>query len=73
MPRLVLGQLTEAVKDRLGSSGAAKDGTTAQEIKTVTESWLGEWMPTLTSDEVPITPYRVIWELMQTVDPSQAS
>ena len=70
--RLVLGQLTEAVKDRLGSSGAAKDGTTAQEIKTVTESWLGEWMPTLTSDEVPITPYRVIWELMQTVDPSQA-
>ena len=70
--RLVLGQLTEAVKDRLGGSGAAKDGTTAQEIKTVTESWLGEWMPTLTSEEVPITPYRVIWELMQTVDPSQA-
>ena len=70
--RLVLGQLIEAVKDRLGARSPAKDGAIAQEIKTVMDSWLGEWMPTLTSDEVPITPYRVIWELMQTVDPSEA-
>jgi acetolactate synthase-1/2/3 large subunit len=26
------------------------------------------WMPRLTSDEVPINPYRVIWELMHAVD-----
>ena len=29
-------------------------------------------MPKLTSDEVPINPYRVIWELMHTIDPRQA-
>ena len=29
-------------------------------------------MPKLASDEVPITPYRVIWEFMHTVDPRDA-
>lgn len=29
-------------------------------------------MPKLTSDEVPINPYRVIWELMHTIDPKEA-
>ena len=70
--RLVLGQLIEAVKDRLGGKGRAGDGAVAQEVQTVKEEWLGQWMPKLTSDEVPITPYRVIWELMQTVDPADA-
>ena len=32
------------------------------------QSWLDHWMPKLTSDEVPINPYRVIWDLMHTVD-----
>ena len=70
--RLVLSQLIEAVKDRLGKVGRADDDAMAQEVKTVKEEWLREWMPKLTSDEIPITPYRVIWELMQTVDPSDA-
>ena len=39
-----------------------------QEIKTVKDKWLEMWMPKLTSDEVPINPYRVIWDLMNTVD-----
>jgi acetolactate synthase-1/2/3 large subunit len=42
------------------------------EIKTARDEWLKEWMPKLTSDEVPINPYRVIWELTQTVDPAGA-
>ncbi len=33
---------------------------------------MNEWMPKLTSSEVPINPYRVIWEFMQAVDPSTA-
>ena len=32
------------------------------------EDWLRDWMPKLTSEEVPINPYRVIWELNKTVD-----
>ncbi len=70
--KLVLGQLIEAVKDRLGSNNRDGDGATAKEVKTAKDEWLSEWMPKLTSDEVPMTPYRVIWELMQTVDPADA-
>ena len=70
--QLVLSQFIEAVKDRLDGKGRSGNSATSDEVKTVKEGWLKEWMPKLTSDEVPITPYRVIWELMQTVDPSEA-
>jgi thiamine pyrophosphate-dependent acetolactate synthase large subunit-like protein len=40
----------------------------ADEIKAVREPWLAEWRPKLTSDEVPLNPYRVISELARTVD-----
>jgi thiamine pyrophosphate-dependent acetolactate synthase large subunit-like protein len=40
----------------------------ADEIKAVREPWLAEWRPKLTSDEVPLNPYRVIAELARTVD-----
>ena len=69
--QLVLGQLIEAVKDRLGGQKRTGDEV-AQEIKSVNDQWLQEWMPKLTSHEVPINPYRVIWELMQTVNPAEA-
>ena len=70
--RLVLRQFLEAVKDRMGNKTRDGDRAMAQEVNTVKEEWLKEWMPKLTSNEVPINPYRVIWELMQTVDPADA-
>ena len=71
--QLVLRQLITAVKDRLGSNGKRPGGDSAvQEVGEVRDKWLGEWMPKLTSDEVPINPYRVVWELTQTVDPADA-
>ena len=39
-----------------------------QEIATVREAWLAKWMPKLTSTDAPMTPYRVIWDLLHTVD-----
>ena len=69
--RLVLRQFIEAVTDRLGGRGRPSNDI-AQEVNEVREAWLKEWMPKLTSDEVPMTPYRVIWELMHTVDPADA-
>ena len=30
--------------------------------------WLSDWMPKLTSESAPISPYRVIWELNRLVD-----
>ena len=32
------------------------------------KAWLAEWMPKLTSEETPLSPYRVIWDLLHTVD-----
>ena len=43
-----------------------------EDIACVRQDWLKQWMPKLTSDAVPITPYRVIWEFMNNVDPARA-
>ncbi|MGH6743163.1 MAG: thiamine pyrophosphate-dependent enzyme, partial [Bradyrhizobium sp.] len=40
----------------------------AREIADMREAWLGEWMPRLTANETPLSPYRVIWDLLHTVD-----
>ena len=65
---LILDGLVEAVRDR--SNGASEDRTAAVtgEISAVKSEWLEAWKPKLTSDEVPMTPYRVIWDLLRTVD-----
>ena len=68
--RLVIRQLIEACKDRLG--GESRNGGTADEIATLRGRWLDSWMRKLSSDEVPINPYRVMWEFMQNVDPGHA-
>ena len=65
---LILDGLVEAVRDR--SNGASEERTAAVtgEISAVREEWLGQWNAKLTSDEAPMTPYRVIWDLLHTVD-----
>jgi len=40
----------------------------AKEIKSINDPWLQEWMPKLTLDEAPLSPYRVINDLWHTVD-----
>jgi acetolactate synthase-1/2/3 large subunit len=39
-----------------------------REIAAMREEWLAQWMPKLTSNETPLCPYRVIWDLLHTVD-----
>jgi len=62
--KLVLGQLIEAVRDRLGGKTRAANGV-AQELAGEREAWLGRWQGKLRSDERPINPYRVISEFMR--------
>jgi acetolactate synthase-1/2/3 large subunit len=62
MLEALLGELKELVPAPRDSAA------TAREIAAMRETWLGEWMPLLTSNETPLTPYRVIWDLMHTVD-----
>jgi acetolactate synthase-1/2/3 large subunit len=69
--KLTLEALVEAVDDRLeGDRGRFED--VAAEIDDVEEEWLADWRPKLTSDEVPINPYRVIEELTDVVDAEDA-
>ena len=70
--KLVLLQLIEAARDRLGSRKQRDGSKVIAEIKQVKEKWMSEWMPKLTSDEKPLNPYRVLWELTRTIDPRQA-
>ena len=69
--KIVLRQFIDAIKD-LGAARTSRNGAVAGEIQRVRAAWLAEWMPKLTSNEVPITPYRVIWDFMNTVDPRDA-
>jgi len=66
--QLVLQALIAELKELLKNRKREKDGKVREEIRKVKEEWLAQWMPKLTSDQVPITPYRVIWDLMHTVD-----
>jgi thiamine pyrophosphate-dependent acetolactate synthase large subunit-like protein len=38
------------------------------EIKQTKDAWIAQWLPKLTSNDAPLSPYRVIWDLMHTVD-----
>ncbi len=69
--KLVLAQMIEEVQRQAGDD-ARRGGGRADEVKRIRDEWLEEWMPLLTSDEQPINPYRVIWDLMHTVDRTKA-
>ena len=66
--KLVLQQLIDEVKKQIGPEGKKQSCDVTKEIKAVKDEWLKEWMPKLTSDEVPINPYRVVWDMMKVLD-----
>ena len=68
--KLIIRQMIEACKDRLG--GESRDGETAEEIASVRQAWLDQWVHKLNSDEVPVNPYRVMREFMRNVDSDHA-
>ncbi len=66
--KLTLAALTQAASERLGGKPRGLREEVASKIKTQKDEWLARWMPKLTSTAAPITPYRVIWDLLHTVD-----
>jgi thiamine pyrophosphate-dependent acetolactate synthase large subunit-like protein len=67
--KAVLGQMIAEIKRRLGENGRRSESGVSAEVHVIKTAFLKEWMSRLASNEEPINPYRVIWELMQTVDP----
>jgi acetolactate synthase-1/2/3 large subunit len=68
--KLVLRQFIDACRDLLAQK--SREAGVAGEIAQVREEWRRAWLPKLTSDEVPLNPYRVIWDFMHTVDSREA-
>ena len=66
--KLVRRQLIDEVKEALGGNGRRGDASVSSEIAGIKREWLAEWMPRLTSDDIPISPYRVVWELNNGLD-----
>lgn len=67
--KLVLRALLDELRARRGEE-ATDAQSVAAEIREVRQAWLQEWEPKLTSDEVPLNPYRVLTELRQILDPA---
>jgi thiamine pyrophosphate-dependent acetolactate synthase large subunit-like protein len=70
--QLVLQQLTDELRSRLKSRTAVSaNRDTRAEVAAVATRTAAEWNPRFSSDEAPISPLRVIGELMQAVDPAR--
>lgn len=67
--KLVLQQMLAEARARFPDRRPETD--TAGEIRTIKERWLKSWMPKLASEQVPVNPYRVVWDLIKTVDPAR--
>lgn len=64
---LILDGLIAELEDRL--KGKPRDqGSVTADIAGIKQAWLDEWMADLTSNETPLSPYRVLWDLARTVD-----
>ena len=70
--RLALRQMTEEVRRQAGADGPGDRDGVAGEVAAVKAEFLQEWTPRLRSDEVPISPYRVLTELTRAIDPRAA-
>jgi acetolactate synthase-1/2/3 large subunit len=65
---LTLQALLAEVKDRLKGRPRGRLAAVAREIAALKAEWLAQWMPRLTAKTTPLSPYRVLWDLMHTVD-----
>jgi len=64
--KLTLISLVEACRQLLKTP--RDPSATAAEIADVERRWMQEWLPLLTSNDTPLSPYRVLWELQHAVD-----
>ena len=63
---LTLDALLEELKSHVKTKRDSKE--VAREIAEMRKAWLEEWLPKLTSKDTPLSPYRVLWDLLHTVD-----
>jgi uncharacterized protein len=67
--KLVLSALAAESHAAVAKASSNREDPSA-EIAGHRAAWLEQWMPKLTSDEAPINPYRLMWDINNTVDKS---
>jgi thiamine pyrophosphate-dependent acetolactate synthase large subunit-like protein len=67
--KLTLAMLIEACGALV--KGKRDPSAVARQIKDIEAEWMAEWLPLLTSNDAPLSPYRVLWDLQHTVDMAQ--
>jgi thiamine pyrophosphate-dependent acetolactate synthase large subunit-like protein len=65
---LTLDALLREIEERLHGEPRGRTPGLSADIKQMKDAWLEQWRPKLTSDDTPLSPYRVIWDLLHTVD-----
>ena len=69
--QLFLRALLQQGKEKLVTYRKGMATDVAAEIKELKNKWLDSWNPRLTSDEIPLNPYRVCWDLTHQLDPKK--
>ena len=65
---LCLAQLRDVLIERTGGAPRGRRAEVEARIREQNKPWWDEWLPLLTSEQKPLSPYRVIWDLLHTVD-----
>jgi acetolactate synthase I/II/III large subunit len=68
---LFLRALLEQSRPALSDWRKGMAGDIAAEIKELKTKWMQSWNPRLTSNEVPMNPYRVCWDVTHQLDPKK--
>lgn len=66
--KLVLKQLIEEVKKQAGSQGMPRNKTLEEKIESLKEEQYEKLKEALMSNQTPMSPYRVYWDIMHTID-----
>jgi acetolactate synthase-1/2/3 large subunit len=66
--KLILASLVAVASERLHGQPRGRMDAVASGIKSQRDHWLEEWKPKLSNNDTPLNPYRIIRDLMQTVD-----
>ena len=67
----VLRQLIAEARQQLSRNGHRHNNSVTREIAVIKQAFLKDWWPRLTASDSPISPYRVIWDIANTVDRSR--
>ena len=66
--KLTLDAMIAEAKSQLGETPRHDQTNVTEAIAELNQKWMAEWTPLLSSDEKPLNPYRVIGDIVKTLD-----